>query len=67
MILEKKTIYNLKADSRSNKFDDGNILKKIDFPLAMPSANKSTKLSPVKAKDVFDEFEKNSLCFLETL
>jgi L-threonylcarbamoyladenylate synthase len=34
------------------------ILKKIDFPLAMPSANKSTKLSPVKAKDVFDEFKK---------
>ena len=24
----------------------------------MPSANKSTKLSPVKAKDVFDEFKK---------
>ena len=34
------------------------ILKEIDFPLAMPSANKSTKLSPVKAKDVFDEFKK---------
>ena len=33
MILEKKTIYNLKADSRSNKFDDGNILKKIDLDL----------------------------------
>ena len=34
------------------------ILKKISFPLAMPSANKSTKLSPVVAKDVFDEFGK---------
>ena len=34
------------------------ILKKIDFPLAMPSANKSTKVSPVKAKDVFDEFKR---------
>ena len=34
------------------------ILKEIDFPLAMPSANKSTKVSPVKAKDVFDEFKK---------
>ena len=34
------------------------ILKEIDFPLAMPSANKSTKVSPVKAKDVFDEFKR---------
>ena len=34
------------------------ILKKIKFPLAMPSANKSTSVSPVKAEDVFDEFKK---------
>jgi len=34
------------------------ILKKINYPLAMPSANKSTKVSPVKAKDVFEEFKK---------
>ena len=34
------------------------ILKKIKFPLAMPSANKSTSISPVKAEDVFDEFKK---------
>ena len=34
------------------------ILKKIDFPLAMPSANKSTNVSPVKAEHVFDEFKK---------
>ena len=34
------------------------ILKAIDFPLAMPSANKTTNVSPVKAKDVFDEFKK---------
>jgi len=33
MIIDKKTIYNLKVDSRSNKFDDGNILKKIDLKL----------------------------------
>ena len=33
------------------------ILKEIDFPLAMPSANKSTNLSPVSAEDVFDEFK----------
>jgi L-threonylcarbamoyladenylate synthase len=34
------------------------ILKKINYPLAMPSANKSTNVSPVKAVDVFDEFGK---------
>ena len=36
------------------------ILKKLDFPLAMPSANISSKVSPVKALDVYDEF-KNKL------
>ena len=34
------------------------ILNKIKFPLAMPSANKSTSVSPVKANDVFEEFKK---------
>ncbi len=34
------------------------ILKLIDFPLAMPSANLSSRLSPVQALDVFDEFKK---------
>ncbi len=33
------------------------ILKKISFPLAMPSANISTNLSPVNALDVSDEFK----------
>ena len=33
------------------------ILKNINFPLAMPSANKSTNVSPVRAKDVFEEFQ----------
>jgi L-threonylcarbamoyladenylate synthase len=33
------------------------ILKKVDFPLAMPSANKSTNVSPVCAVDVFEEFK----------
>ena len=33
MIIDKKTIYNLKVDSKSNKFDNGNILKKIDLKL----------------------------------
>ncbi len=34
------------------------VLRSINFPLAMPSANLSTGLSPVSAKDVFDEFKK---------
>ncbi len=35
------------------------ILKKTNFPLAMPSANLSSKLSPVQASDVFEDFKKN--------
>ena len=34
------------------------ILKKINFPLAMPSANLSSGLSPVSAYDVYEEFKK---------
>ena len=34
------------------------ILKEIKFPLAMPSANKSTSVSPVSSKDVYEEFKK---------
>ena len=34
------------------------ILKLMNFPLAMPSANISTRVSPVNARDVFDEFGK---------
>ena len=34
------------------------ILKHINFPLAMPSANLSSHVSPVCAQDVFDEFKK---------
>ena len=33
------------------------ILKLLDFPLAMPSANVSEKLSPISALDVLDEFK----------
>ena len=33
------------------------ILKKLSFPLAMPSANKSSGISPVKPLDVFEEFK----------
>ena len=36
------------------------ILKSLNFPLAIPSANKSTQISPVSAKDVAQEF-KNSI------
>ena len=36
MIINKKTIYNLKVDSRSNKFDGGNKLEKINLSL-LPS------------------------------
>ena len=32
------------------------ILKKLDFPLAIPSANKSGGISPVSPKDVSEEF-----------
>ena len=35
------------------------LLKNIDFPLAMPSANISSNVSPVSAEDVADEFKKN--------
>ena len=34
------------------------LLKKIDYPLAMPSANKSSNVSPINSKDVFEEFGK---------
>ena len=34
------------------------ILKKLNFPLAMPSANLSSGISPVTALDVSDEFKK---------
>ena len=35
-----------------------NLLKKLNFPLAIPSANISTNVSPTKAIDVIDEFGK---------
>ena len=34
------------------------VLKKLNFPLAMPSANLSSGISPVNAHDVSDEFKK---------
>ena len=35
------------------------ILRALEFPLAMPSANKSTRISPVSAKNVAEEFKKS--------
>ena len=31
LIKQKKTVYNLKVDSRSDKFNDGNFLEKLDI------------------------------------
>ena len=49
-----------KLDTLAIRFPRHNIirsvLKKIDFPLAMPSANISSGISPVTAKDVSEEF-----------
>ena len=41
------------------------ILKEIKFPLAMPSANKSTSVSPVSSKDVYEEFKKKISLILD--
>ncbi len=41
-----------------------NILKRLSFPLAMPSANKSSSISPVKPTDVSQEF-KNKIQVLD--
>ena len=41
------------------------ILKSLDFPLAIPSANKSTQISPVSAEDVFQEFHKSIKIILD--
>jgi len=67
-ILKKKKNSKLSNYVNSNKktvavrFPDHNITKKLlqnlDFPLAAPSANMSTKLSSVTAADVREEFKK---------
>ena len=67
-ILKRKSNSNIhplacaKLDTVAIRFPKNSIirsvLKKINFPLAMPSANKSTNISPVKAEDVFEEFKK---------
>ena len=67
-ILNKKdktkisSLANAKLDTIAIRFPNHKIiktiLKKLKFPLAMPSANISTSLSPVNAIDVFDNFKK---------
>ncbi len=42
-----------------------NLLKKLNYPLAAPSANISTKISPVSKKDVKDEFGKKLSLILD--
>ena len=42
-----------------------NLLKKLDFPLAAPSANPSSKLSAVNSSDVRDDFGKKIKYVLE--
>ena len=65
-------VLKLKKDSKISKYVTNNqkslavrfpkhtffksLLKKLDFPLAAPSANITTKVSAVKAKDVKEEF-----------
>ena len=67
-------ILNKKPDSKISKYATANLktvavrfpknkvirklLKKINFPLAIPSANKSGGISPVSPWDVADEFKK---------
>tara|TARA_Y100000591_G_scaffold255272_1_gene227055 strand:- start:954 stop:1886 length:933 start_codon:yes stop_codon:yes gene_type:complete len=42
-----------------------NLLKRLNYPLAAPSANISTKISPVSKKDVKDEFGKKVRIILD--
>ena len=67
-ILKKKTNSKVVSNASANlktiavRFPKQNIrsILKTRFPLAMPSVNISSKVSPVKALDVYDEF-KNKL------
>jgi L-threonylcarbamoyladenylate synthase len=67
-ILKKKTnskiqpLANAKLNTVAVRFPKHKIvraiLKGVNFPLAMPSANISSGVSPVSAQDVFDDFKK---------
>tara|TARA_Y100001970_G_scaffold36476_1_gene45077 strand:- start:421 stop:1362 length:942 start_codon:yes stop_codon:yes gene_type:complete len=67
-VLKKKknsqisSIANANLDSIAVRFPKNtvirNLLKQLSFPLAIPSANISSSVSPVRAQDVIDEFGK---------
>ena len=64
--LKKKSLISKNVTSKKNtlavRFPSHrltrNLLKQLNYPLAAPSANISTKISPVSKKDVKDEFGK---------
>ena len=74
-------VLDLKKDSRVSKFVTNNnktlavrfpkhpitrsLLKKLDYPLAAPSANLSSRVSAVNSKDVKDDFGKKIKYILE--
>ena len=67
-VLKKNKISKISSGATANlntvaiRFPNHSVIKKVlkltDFPLAMPSANLSSKLSPVYASDVFEDFKK---------
>ena len=67
-VLKKKkgskisSLANAKLNSVAVRFPKNavirNLLKQLNFPLAIPSANISSNVSPIKAIDVIDEFGK---------
>ena len=67
-VLKKKkgskisSLANAKLNSVAVRFPKNavirNLLKQLNFPLAIPSANISSNVSPIKATDVIDEFGK---------
>ena len=58
-----------KINTVAVRFPDNKALKKIlkylDFPLAIPSANKSTQISPISAQDVAQEFKSSIKIILD--
>jgi L-threonylcarbamoyladenylate synthase len=74
-ILKKKknsllsNIATSKLNTVAVRFPKNNVLRKIlkslNFPLAIPSANKASHISPVSAKDVAQEFKKSLKIILD--
>ena len=71
--LKKKSLISKNVTSKKNtlavRFPSHrltrNLLKQLNYPLAAPSANISTKISPVSKKDVKDEFGKKVKLILD--